>query len=474
MNKIILSLIIVGTVTNSSILYSQCITGDCINGSGTKVYPSGSKYTGQFKDGKEHGRGTFYFFNGTRYEGEFENGNFHGKGTVNYATGAESQGTFSNGTLTSPLEKIEPKETPEYTDIISLLPRNLDFMIKFSSLNSLYRNFSVRANSIYGQRVHAAKKISKKAGFNPLSIWDLKNIGIDTSRELGFAVTNIRLRNDKVNDTPDMDIVLFVPVINPVKFMVSLYDKLKEHSRDITITKIPSGIMLESKGKKEKIYISSKGNYVFLGINTSGKTESFIKSIDDGPGHLDKTKTYLRMKKIIDPRSDVFAYFDISNFIKNNDPVIRQFFSKTMQYEKKAMDSTLQTFKDYEGAGFSMDLENADFQIKTAYIVRENSRVMDLMKGIRYNKTSILGIDKQPLLLFLFGVNIKMYYSYLMNSWPEKFSRGIQDSFRNIKKEYNIDVVSEVLNNLGETLTLGFMKGRASIYSISTPSCHSR
>ena len=40
---------------------TKCISGNCFNGSGTKVYSTGSKYVGEFKDGKENGTGTYYF-----------------------------------------------------------------------------------------------------------------------------------------------------------------------------------------------------------------------------------------------------------------------------------------------------------------------------------------------------------------------------------------------------------------------------
>ena len=45
---------------------SECIKGDCKNGSGTCVFPSGAKYIGDFKNGKLHGKGIFYFSDGNK------------------------------------------------------------------------------------------------------------------------------------------------------------------------------------------------------------------------------------------------------------------------------------------------------------------------------------------------------------------------------------------------------------------------
>ena len=39
--------------------YTQCIEGDCKNGTGTYTWASGDKYVGEWKDGKRHGQGNF-------------------------------------------------------------------------------------------------------------------------------------------------------------------------------------------------------------------------------------------------------------------------------------------------------------------------------------------------------------------------------------------------------------------------------
>ncbi|MEZ4948394.1 MAG: hypothetical protein R2784_03230 [Saprospiraceae bacterium] len=43
--------------------YSQCMSGDCKNGTGIFIYPSGAKYIGQFKNGEIHGIGACYYTN---------------------------------------------------------------------------------------------------------------------------------------------------------------------------------------------------------------------------------------------------------------------------------------------------------------------------------------------------------------------------------------------------------------------------
>lgn len=60
-----------------------CSSGDCYNGSGLIIYPSGNKYNGQFKNGQRHGKGIFIFISGNTFNGEFHQDNPI-EGTFNY------------------------------------------------------------------------------------------------------------------------------------------------------------------------------------------------------------------------------------------------------------------------------------------------------------------------------------------------------------------------------------------------------
>lgn len=44
-----------------------------MNGHGTLVWPSGTRYAGTFKDGKKHGRGVLTLSNGSVINGFWEN-----------------------------------------------------------------------------------------------------------------------------------------------------------------------------------------------------------------------------------------------------------------------------------------------------------------------------------------------------------------------------------------------------------------
>ncbi len=90
-----LMLILITLFSLNSLLYAECISGDCNNGHGTSKDSIGSKYVGQFKDGEFDGEGTYFWPNGAgKYVGQWKNGKMHGRGTIFYSNGNIVTGEF--------------------------------------------------------------------------------------------------------------------------------------------------------------------------------------------------------------------------------------------------------------------------------------------------------------------------------------------------------------------------------------------
>jgi len=83
-------------------LNAQCVEGDCFNGKGTFVYPSGTKYTGQFKNGEIHGQGTCDYVNGTKYTGQWVQRYPEGYGIKTYPDGTQREGQWLRGQPINP------------------------------------------------------------------------------------------------------------------------------------------------------------------------------------------------------------------------------------------------------------------------------------------------------------------------------------------------------------------------------------
>ena len=83
---------------------ANCVSGDCINGFGTYVWPSGDKYIGNWKNYKREGAGTSSSPQGDQFTGTWHD-NEKVEGTYKFPNGAVYIGTYTsdgnelNGTI---------------------------------------------------------------------------------------------------------------------------------------------------------------------------------------------------------------------------------------------------------------------------------------------------------------------------------------------------------------------------------------
>jgi MORN repeat len=78
-------------------LYAQinaCISGDCVNGFGTRTWESGDWYVGNFRNSKMQNYGFFYWKNGKSYHGEWLDGKMHGRGELRQSDGLRKTGIW--------------------------------------------------------------------------------------------------------------------------------------------------------------------------------------------------------------------------------------------------------------------------------------------------------------------------------------------------------------------------------------------
>jgi len=92
------------------------------HGRGTSTWPDGLKYVGEWKDDKMHGQGTFTLPDGTKYAGEWNDGKRHGQGTLTYTDGTVDNGIWENNKLVesnkiqTQIAKKEPTQTQQVAE----------------------------------------------------------------------------------------------------------------------------------------------------------------------------------------------------------------------------------------------------------------------------------------------------------------------------------------------------------------------
>ena len=90
-------------------VFSQCISGDCVNGKGKYKMLYGDVYTGDFKNYERTGYGVLEINSGShkgnKYVGEFVNGKFQGGGKYTYNDGSSLEGIWENNEYISEYPK---------------------------------------------------------------------------------------------------------------------------------------------------------------------------------------------------------------------------------------------------------------------------------------------------------------------------------------------------------------------------------
>ena len=74
-----------------------CISGDCKDGKGIYIYPSGAIYIGDFKNGEVHGYGTCHYADGSSYQGHWVHRYPDGRGTKTFEDGTKRSGYWRRG-----------------------------------------------------------------------------------------------------------------------------------------------------------------------------------------------------------------------------------------------------------------------------------------------------------------------------------------------------------------------------------------
>ena len=68
---------------------ADCISGDCQNGRGEMLYADGSRYSGEWREGKRHGEGILTRANGSQFAGQWQDDERRGQAVYAFTNRAK-------------------------------------------------------------------------------------------------------------------------------------------------------------------------------------------------------------------------------------------------------------------------------------------------------------------------------------------------------------------------------------------------
>ena len=350
-----------------------------------------------------------------------------------------------------------------------LIPGNTDFLFKLSSLAKIYKGFDINANSAYGKKrtSNGIEKMKKDVGFNLFSLTELKENGFATDKELGFTVSDIKLQEK--NETPYFNGTLLIPVTDGKKALLKIEQALtapKDNQIKFTVSKDGNLTVITNQSDSTKLYLALKENYLFAFINPASDAKEFAKTFLAGGTALSDQKSYKEVAAKIGSGEDIFVYADIKKIVARNYETLNKLYSEELKNNSTPLsgitpnfDMNLKYLKDYEGSGFSFNLTNSDFVLNWIVNLQKGSKVVELMKGIKFNKKTLLGMAFHPALLFSGAINFSEYYQLFVSAISETEKSKLDDFLAEINSSYGIDLKNDVIENLNGNIDFAIFDG---------------
>jgi len=455
---------------NTSNLYARCTAGNCINGKGTFLYPNGSRYEGEFKEGSFHGEGIYYFFNGSQYQGTWKEGKMSGQGTWRYANGMKMKGSFTDGKISG---DAKPEPVIIYNDfnyISSIVPENTEMLLVMKSVEDIFIQLPVTEKSFFGEKIKNVNRLQNELGFNPFSKKDLEKLGVDMKRQVGVVVSDLDLKD--VNQ-PSMNVVIALPVTKDGNFLATLRSTFRRISRNRGRFEYHGDVLRFLPGRTTKNFkktfgVVKRNGYLFLGFNPNGDVAPYLQKIIDRKKTLAESTVYRDVVGKIDTGEEAFVYLDGRKFADIYTMILAQSGKNrgmnnqqrmAMGMASGMMKNMISIMKDYRGIGMTLDYNRGDLVLKGISVLKEGSELLKMYQGITYDRKNVLGVSKRPVALAVIGVNMKEYINFMMKSLPPFLSMTVQGKMQKLKDSDGIDVQVELIDNLAGNINVGVYDG---------------
>jgi len=338
----------------------------------------------------------------------------------------------------------------------SLLPETLDFLVKISSVNTLYDHFSVTPETVFGRPVEDLGEIQRQWGFNPLDAEALRKQGFDTSRELVFAMDNIRFQEG--DEDPVFTGLILLPVTDASKASKALRVYLKNSRPEMGFNEKDGVTFFEAAGPRMHGGIMEREGYLLITAEPEGDIESYTASLT-GKTMLQDQNAFKKIIAKVDPEEEIFVYADINGIVGANMEAFRRLSREAAGEKGSGLLRNLDYLKDYLGAGLSIDLDQSDLLLKGLLGIAPDSDALEILTDVRYNKKTILGVPENPAILFSTAVNVPEYYRIMREAMTPDELQAWEARLAGMREKLGVDLEKEVIPNIAGNLNIGVYDG---------------
>lgn len=338
-------------------------------------------------------------------------------------------------------------DIPEVTElaIVSSIPAEASMLCMAPSVSELFKTLNLTDKEIFGFPLEeTVEEMTDEIGVNLFDIEELKKMGIDTEKEIGFYSTDFQF-----SDNPKFSMTLFLPCSKDVSLVDTLINKLKEE--DIKVTEKENYKLLTDSYDDFAAAIAKVGNYYFITFGTGAeRVEKEINLTLTGKEKLGSTENYTSAIKGLKKNGSLFCYINMStladaykDFMTTLSSSRYSSFPTTVNYEKlKSL------FTTYKGFALWVDVTEKDFVITSAGQLDLTTKMASYFKSNTI-ACPIYNITKKPVLAFSAAFDYTPYIKDYLEIYGVTDSM-VDDALTEVAEELGIDLKKTVYNNLGE------------------------
>ncbi len=342
-------------------------------------------------------------------------------------------------------------------DILKLVPQDASILIKLKSVEDVYSNLLLLDSFTQDE----TQEIKDKIGFNPFSLEELKDNGVDPSRAIVWFMTDLKVDANN-GENSSMNFMLMVPTSKSGKLLEKIKQEVQKSKKNpqnaVTITTEGNLTVIQDQ-KGFKVYLTEKDNYLLAAANPNEDAKGFINKVLKNANSITSNPEFKDIAKKVDSSEEFFGFVNIKKIVEDNLSSIENLVQKSTPTD---VTEGFKYFKEMRGAAFNIDLESSDFICNIASSFTKNSESLKIYtEGFKMDKTALLGINLNPAVLLSLNLNASRYFNMLLNSLPAKEKQDLENGFASAKESSGIDIKEDVINNLGGSFNLGIYDGKS-------------